>query len=616
MLILSAPVGDGHDTAARGVAEELRSLGLEPVIEDGLRLLGRRVEWLVVDGYHAQLNHAGWSWRLLYGGTRSRILIRWIGSLLAVIGGRRLLRRIDAEQAQLVVSTYPLVSAALAALRRSGRLSVACAAIVTDVDPHPAWTHAHLDANFSVAATSLGVAISPPVPKWREPRRAASVVRGLVGAPPGARIALIVGGAWGVGDLEGAARAATAAGLHAVVVCGRNTALRDRLRARSDLAGVAVLGYTRLMPELMSIADVVIQNAGGLTCLEAFRAGVPVVIYRPLQGHGVANARRMLALGLIRVAPTTTELTRLLADESYWLHEAPEACAHARALYDAPTCGGPLAALASRGVQPIRRRHAGRRMRVVTSMTIVLMAFGLADAHARAVSTAREAPKSARRSSEPPARLHVKRIMQARRPADSIRKMPPVNSDLRKPPALPQRRRQALSDEARLVSRAASGDAAAFTVLVDHYGNAVIGICLASTGRRCDAEELAQDVFLSAWRALPRFRAQSSFATWLFALSRNACIDHARRAASRPRPAHDDALAELASPTSDPHARITALAALAACATLSKPKREALILRDLYGLAYEEIADIQGVPIGTVRSRIADARKKIAAAIS
>ncbi len=194
--------------------------------------------------------------------------------------------------------------------------------------------------------------------------------------------------------------------------------------------------------------------------------------------------------------------------------------------------------------------------------------------------------------------------------------MSPVAHDLRKPPTLPQRRREALADEAKLVSRAASGDATAFAMLVDRYGNSLIGICLASTGRRCDAEEVAQDVLLSAWRALPRFRAQSSFSTWLFALARNACIDHARRAASRPKPAHADALAELASPTSDPHARITARAALAACATLSKPKREALILRDLYGLAYEEIASVQEVPIGTVRSRIADARKQIAEAIS
>lgn len=384
VLILSAAVGDGHDTAARGVAEELRSLGLEPVIENGLRLLGRRLEWLVVDGYHAQLTHARWSWRLLYRATRSRLLIGSIGSLLALVAGRRLLRRIDAEQAQLVVSTYPLVSAALAALRRSGRLSVACAAIVTDVDPHPAWTHAHLDANFSVAATRLGVVISPPVPSRPEPRRAASVILGLVGAPPGARVALIVGGAWGVGDLEGAARAATAAGLHAIVVCGRNPALRDRLRARSDLAGVAVLGYTRLMPELMSIADVVIQNAGGLTCLEAFRANVPVVFCRPLQGHGVANARRMRALGLIRIAATTAELTCLLRDESYWLRDAPETCARAATLYDAPTCGALLATLADRRSQPIRRRRSGRQMRVVTSVIVAVMAFALADAHALA----------------------------------------------------------------------------------------------------------------------------------------------------------------------------------------------------------------------------------------
>ena len=80
VLILSAPVGAGHDAAARGVAAELRARGDEVEIDDGLALIGRGVHKLVVDGYHCQIEYAPWSWRLLYRATRSRRLIRLFGA--------------------------------------------------------------------------------------------------------------------------------------------------------------------------------------------------------------------------------------------------------------------------------------------------------------------------------------------------------------------------------------------------------------------------------------------------------------------------------------------------------------------------------------------------------
>ena len=92
VLILSAPVGAGHDAAARGVAAELRARGDEVEIDDGLALIGRGVHKLVVDGYHCQIEYAPWSWRVLYRATRSRRLIKLLGAGLAVRGGGPLAR--------------------------------------------------------------------------------------------------------------------------------------------------------------------------------------------------------------------------------------------------------------------------------------------------------------------------------------------------------------------------------------------------------------------------------------------------------------------------------------------------------------------------------------------
>ena len=122
VLILSAPVGAGHDAAARGVAAELRARGDDVEIDDGLALIGRGVHKLVVDGYHCQIEYAPWSWRVLYRATRSRRLIRLFGVALAVRGGGRLLDRIEGGGYDRIVSAYPVVSMVLARLRRTGRL--------------------------------------------------------------------------------------------------------------------------------------------------------------------------------------------------------------------------------------------------------------------------------------------------------------------------------------------------------------------------------------------------------------------------------------------------------------------------------------------------------------
>jgi RNA polymerase sigma-70 factor, ECF subfamily len=164
-------------------------------------------------------------------------------------------------------------------------------------------------------------------------------------------------------------------------------------------------------------------------------------------------------------------------------------------------------------------------------------------------------------------------------------------------------------DDDALARRAAGGDRTAFAALVERYGQPVLSLCYASSLDRHVAEELAQDVFLAAWRGLPRFRGGSSFATWLFAIARNACVDRARRRSARPRTTPLEAYHQLEAP---PAPAGDARLALEAAADLSPPLREALLLREVQGLSYDEIAELQDVPVGTVRSRLSAARAAVA----
>src|SRR3989440_509955 len=109
-------------------------------------------------------------------------------------------------------------------------------------------------------------------------------------------VALVVAGSWGVGEVAEAAAEIAATGLATpVTLCGHNAQLRRRIAAAGT--GLA-LGWVSDMPALVRAADVVVQNAGGLTSLEAMAAGGPVISYRCLPGHGTTNAQALDRAGL------------------------------------------------------------------------------------------------------------------------------------------------------------------------------------------------------------------------------------------------------------------------------------------------------------------------------
>lgn len=382
VLVLSAPVGEGHDAAGRALVDELRSAGLRAEMTDGLSVLGPRLTSAVVRGYRLQLRHAVWSWGVLYALTRSRFVFRVVGFAIALYGGRRLLDEIHARGADRVVSTYPLVSAALASLRRRGKLTVACASLITDFDLHPAWCHRDLDTNLSVVPGPHATSVAPPLQSGDGSAPDRHAVRRDLGIAPATRVVIISGGAWGVGSLRAAAATvASLPGFHAIVVTGRNEPLHRQLS--EELRGRAtVLGYVDGLAGFLPVADVVIQHAGGVTCLEAFAASRPVVMFDPLPGHGRRNARRMQAAGLSATAATSAALRSLLTSPGYWATVAPASVAAGLALFSRTTAGGAVAAIELRAPRTSQRGpawHSGvaRTAAVVGLCAVLLLARAL-----------------------------------------------------------------------------------------------------------------------------------------------------------------------------------------------------------------------------------------------
>ena len=172
-----------------------------------------------------------------------------------------------------------------------------------------------------------------------------------------------------------------------------------------------------------------------------------------------------------------------------------------------------------------------------------------------------------------------------------------------------------------LVPAARDGDVAALDALLRRHHPRLLALCRRLTDDPTDAEDACQEALLALARGLHRFDGRSAFTTWAYRVTTNACLDELRRRRRRPVPGlggpnattgldpGEEAVVAHRSAGGDPGDGVAArLDVEAALAAIAPDFRAAVVLRDLCQLSYEEIADVLGVPPGTVRSRIARGR--------
>jgi RNA polymerase sigma-70 factor (ECF subfamily) len=174
------------------------------------------------------------------------------------------------------------------------------------------------------------------------------------------------------------------------------------------------------------------------------------------------------------------------------------------------------------------------------------------------------------------------------------------------------------------VLAARDGDRGALDTLLRRHHDRIYALCRRVTGSDADGADACQEALVAIVRGLDRFDGRAAFGTWAYRVATNACLDELRRRRRRPEPGLPDDLGEStgrpagqvatgglgpAGGTGDAFGAVdTRLAVDAALARLPTDFRVAVVLRDLCGLAYDEIAEVTGVPVGTVRSRIARGR--------
>ena len=174
------------------------------------------------------------------------------------------------------------------------------------------------------------------------------------------------------------------------------------------------------------------------------------------------------------------------------------------------------------------------------------------------------------------------------------------------------------ADEDReLVERARRGDQDAFRLIVEKYERRVRGLVWGLVGDRSDAEDVAQDAFLRAFRGLSSFRGRSRFRTWLFQIALNAARTHRQtRDRSNETTTASGELDSTVMSESLEQGIIARDRLRHALSQLPGEMREAVLLRDVEGFDYREIAEMLDIPIGTVESRIFRGRARLKQALT
>lgn len=363
VLVLSASVGAGHLRAAEAVEAAMKLSRPDIHVEnhDILTFTNAVFRRLYGQFYLDLVNRAPHLLGYFYDrldqpsrsgknrGDRFRLAVEKLNL-------RKFEQLLTSQQFDLVINTHFLPAELIARLTTDGRLTVPQVTVCTDFDTHRLWVNQPCRRYFcatdegacylqhwGIPAADIDVTGIPIHPAFSQPAdRAACLARhGLSGVRP---VILQLCGGFGVGPVEALTQSLLAVDrpLELVVVCGRNTALPERLATVTvpERHKVHVLGFTREIDQLMACADLVVSKPGGLTTSESLALGLPMVIANPIPGQESRNSDYLLehgaAIKINHPALARLKVERLLADGSRLagMRAAATSLGHPRAAFE------------------------------------------------------------------------------------------------------------------------------------------------------------------------------------------------------------------------------------------------------------------------------------------
>jgi processive 1,2-diacylglycerol beta-glucosyltransferase len=333
LSILSCNYGGGHNRVAEAIAEEWQAQtgGRVEVVDYFSRFVHPLFDAATKFSYVQSVRHAPVLYGLFYrltGDVRPDSLVQ---RTINRMGMERLARYLEEERPDVVCAVHCTPAGTMSDLHAAGRTRVPCLTVVTDYVTHSQWTHPHVDRycvpNALVRDGLIRRGIAPdrivasglPIVRKFQSALDRGVLMARMGLAPGVPAILVMAGAYammgGVLDVVQVLEQLPHR-LQAIVVCGYDRRLEHRVRARAVRARhpFHVLGFAGNVEELMTVSDLLITKAGGITVSEALVKRLPMLIYRPIPGQEEGNTRFLLDQGAAVVARTPAELHATLDD--------------------------------------------------------------------------------------------------------------------------------------------------------------------------------------------------------------------------------------------------------------------------------------------------------------
>lgn len=331
VIVFSATFGAGHVRAAEALIEAIRTKkpSAEITHVDSVAFLSKTLNKVIKSTYIELIKHTPRLWGKFYYRTSKIPPDSVLQRFLNVLGRHEFFNYIEELRPDVIICTYPTIAGVLAQLRLQGLLNIPIVTVVTDYAVHSQWIHPGVDlyivGNTDVFEGLVDRGIDPqrikitgiPVnPRFEQSLNRQEILKrnNLRSDQP---IFMIMGGAYGV--LGGAKKvcrilADSEIPVQSLIVCGRDEKLYKSLDGIVAEAKNPIFrfGYVRNVEELMTVSDVIITKAGGLTVSEALTKHLPLLIYKPIPGQEEENAHFVQRIGAGRVINTEEELEEML----------------------------------------------------------------------------------------------------------------------------------------------------------------------------------------------------------------------------------------------------------------------------------------------------------------
>lgn len=316
ILIFYASYGGGHLSAAKSIEECIKTNYIDDNIEteliDCMKYVNKTVESVTTAAYREMAKKAPWAWGKIYSDSQKGPLAH-ISSRSNKILAIKLLKLLREKKPDLIISTHPFGSQMCAYLKRKGKINCKIATIMTDFAPHDQWlvgsdyTNYFFVANDKMKNYIIKKGITKPeiyvtgIPissRFLKKYDKAEVVKNLGLKEDKLTVLFFGGGEFGLGKAKTVAIFESflkyEGDIQIIAIAGRNEKMKKSFEEIAKNYNkenvVKILSYTKKVPELMSISDIVVTKPGGLTTSESLASGLPMVIINPIPGQEEENA--------------------------------------------------------------------------------------------------------------------------------------------------------------------------------------------------------------------------------------------------------------------------------------------------------------------------------------